>query len=130
MIAKPDSVRVSEHGKLIMIRMKNPTGIQNWNIFCRWAFCLSLSDKTMVTEHRVTELSNVEMSWRTFAGIYDDVYWALLLQRAEVDNVAMTSAALSYYANLHVERGLSQLNLKVKKLTDFFISSGRIQYTG
>ncbi len=35
-------VRLSAEAKEQLIRLKTRTGIGQWNILCRWAFCLSL----------------------------------------------------------------------------------------
>ena len=32
-----------------LIRLKTRTGIPQWNILCRWAFCLSLAEPTPPT---------------------------------------------------------------------------------
>ena len=39
-----ETVRTSEKGKTQLITLKRRTGIQNWNVLCRWAFCISLKD--------------------------------------------------------------------------------------
>ena len=39
-------VRVSEVSRLNLIALKKRTGIENWNILCRWGFCLSLADRS------------------------------------------------------------------------------------
>jgi Domain of unknown function (DUF1832). len=35
-------VRVNEDCKERLITLKRYTGIQNWNVLCRWAFCISI----------------------------------------------------------------------------------------
>jgi DNA sulfur modification protein DndE len=35
-------IRLSSQAKDQLIRLKTKTGIQQWNVLCRWAFCLSL----------------------------------------------------------------------------------------
>ena len=37
-------IRLSSQAKEQLIRLKTRTGIQQWNILCRWAFCLSLAE--------------------------------------------------------------------------------------
>ena len=39
-------VRLSNQAKEQLIRLKTRTGIQQWNILCRWALCLSLKELT------------------------------------------------------------------------------------
>ena len=37
-----DRVRLTIGERNLLSRLKNPTGIDNWNIFARWAFCYSI----------------------------------------------------------------------------------------
>ena len=39
-------VRLSTQAKEQLMRLKSRTGIQHWNVLCRWAFCLSLRQYT------------------------------------------------------------------------------------
>jgi DNA sulfur modification protein DndE len=104
-----ESIRLSEKAKLQLITMKRRTGIVNWNVLCRWAFCLSINQPTKPPDESIPGDSTVEMSWRTFAGHADDVYWGMLLMRAEVDEIEFEKAALSHYFRLHLHRGISYL---------------------
>ena len=63
-------VRLSQQDKDMLIRLKAKTGIQNWNVLCRWALCLSLSHPAIPAEYDLVADSNVEMSWHVFAGEY------------------------------------------------------------
>ena len=40
-----DNIKLSNSAKEQLIKIKKITRIENWNILCRWAFCLSLSEK-------------------------------------------------------------------------------------
>ena len=42
-------IRLSSQAKEQLIRLKTRTGIGQWNILCRWAFCLSLAEPTPPT---------------------------------------------------------------------------------
>jgi|SaaInl25SG_5_DNA_1037380.scaffolds.fasta_scaffold61853_1 DNA sulfur modification protein DndE len=116
---KLDTIRLSENAKGKMMRLKNRTGIQNWNVLCRWAFAVSIADKNKITAHKESGWSNVEMTWRTFGGVYEDVYWALLLKSAADAGLGVELSDLSHHLHLHLERGLATLELRVKKLEDF-----------
>lgn len=104
-----ESIRLSEKAKLQLITMKRRTGITNWNVLCRWAFCLSMQEKSIPPDEVIPSDSSVEMSWRTFAGQADQVYWGILLVRAERDGVPMEKNALAHYFRLHLHRGVSYL---------------------
>lgn len=104
-----ESIRLSEKARLQLITMKRRTGITNWNVLCRWAFCLSIEQPTKPPEESIPGDSTVEMSWKTFAGQMDEVYWGLLLVRAEADGIEFDKAALAHYFRLHLHRGISYL---------------------
>lgn len=70
-----DTIRLSERARQQLITLKRYTSIQNWNILCRWAFCLSLREPSVPPDEEIPVDSSVEMSWRTFAGANEQVYW-------------------------------------------------------
>ena len=80
-------IRLSTHAKEQLIRLKNRTGITQWNILCRWAFCLSLSEQTPPTPIEIPADSNVEMSWAVFGGEWHELYLALLKERCVRDGL-------------------------------------------
>lgn len=71
-------IRLSNTAKEKLSRLKGKTGIQNWNVLCRWAFCYSLHEGTLPTDIKIDSDSNVEMNWLTFAGEYHEIYEALI----------------------------------------------------
>lgn len=90
-------------------RIKGRTGIQNWNVLCRWALCFSLAEKTVPVDHELPADSNVEMSWHTFAGENSEVYTALVKARCEEDGLPLDEETLSKYFRLHLNRGISYM---------------------
>lgn len=105
-----ETVRVSEKAKIQLVTLKRRTGIQNWNVLCRWAFCLSLAEASRPPEENIVTDSSVEMTWRTFAGGRDKLYWDLLLFRAIRDGVGLDKENLANYFKLHLHRGIAYLN--------------------
>lgn len=102
-------IRLSVKGKESLSKLKAKTGIQNWNVLCRWAYCYSLSESTEPLDLPVKEYSNVEMSWQTFAGEYSDLYEAVLIYWCQKHDKPIDSETLSKYFRLHLERGISHL---------------------
>ena len=74
-----ETVRLSERAKQQLITLKRNTGIDNWNVLCRWAFCLSIKESTKPPAEGQSNVSSVEMHWKTFAGHEEDAYRAILL---------------------------------------------------
>ncbi|MBG1252216.1 DNA sulfur modification protein DndE [Burkholderia pseudomallei] len=105
-----EHVRVSEKARNQLITLKRKTGIQQWNVLCRWAFCLSLAEKSVPPDEDIVADSSVEMSWRTFTSGQEAIYWALLVQRIRSDGLAEDGNTLARYFRLHLHRGISYLN--------------------
>jgi DNA sulfur modification protein DndE len=105
-----ENVRISEKAKFQLITLKRRTGIQNWNVLCRWALCLSLREPTPPPFENINADSSVEMTWRTFTGGLENLYMALLISNAKKDGISLEKAELNNYFKLHLHRGISYLN--------------------
>ena len=97
-------IRLSNQSKDRLSRLKGKTGIKNWNILCRWAFCYSLAQNTMPTDIPIVADSNVEMSWYTFGGEYSELYEALIKAWCINKNLPTDDETVSKYFKLHLER--------------------------
>jgi len=102
-------IRLSSQAKEQLIRLKTRTGISQWNILCRWAFCLSLAEPTPPTPIEIPADSNVEMSWPVFGGEYHELYMALLKERCVRDALDTEPDTLNRQFRLHLHRGISYL---------------------
>lgn len=102
-----DIIRLSEKQKQQLIILKRKTGIENWNVLCRWALCMSLADPTVPPKEDIPSDSNVEMTWKVFAGEYADVYLALLKESYQkfIQNAGETD--LSALVKIHLNRGIN-----------------------
>ena len=102
-------IRLSQQAKDNLSRLKGKTGIQNWNILCRWALCYSLSEKTIPTDLELPSDSNLEMSWYTFAGEYSELYDALMKEWCIEMGLPADENSVSKYFRLNLERGIAHL---------------------
>jgi DNA sulfur modification protein DndE len=102
-------VRLSTQAREQLIRLKTKTGIQHWNVLCRWAFCMSLRQITPPTPIDVPADSNVEMTWQTFGGDAHELYLALLKERCVRDGLSCSDENLSKQFRLHLHRGIGYL---------------------
>ena len=73
-----ENIRVSEKGRQQLLQLKKRTGISNWNVLCRWAFCTSIAESSAPPYEDIPSDSSVEMTWKVFGGQYADVYEALI----------------------------------------------------
>lgn len=104
-----ETVRISEKAKRQLSSVKQKTGIEHWNVLCRWAFCLSLADETPPSPSNIPLDSNVEMTWRTFGGEQHEIYLALLTNRCHVDGKGTSAKSLINQFKLHLHRGIGVL---------------------
>src|SRR5262249_35236677 len=113
-------VRLSSQAKDQLIRLKTKTGITQWNILCRWAFCLSLKQQTPPTPIDVPADSNVEMTWQVFGGDAHELYLALLKERCVRDGLGTSDEVLQRQFRLHLHRGISHLATPhaIRSITD------------
>lgn len=102
-------LRLSDQAKEQLIRLKTRTGIQQWNVLCRWAFCLSLAEPTPPTPIDIPADSNVEMSFFVFGGDYHEIYLALLKERCILGGIPLDDKELHRQFRLHVHRGIGYL---------------------
>ena len=103
-------IRLSTASKEKLSRLKGKTGIKNWNVLCRWAFCFSLHEGTVPTDVPIVADSNVEMSWYTFTGEYSEIYESLMTAWCLEKEIEPTEENLSKYFKLHLERGIAYLS--------------------
>ncbi len=114
-----ETVRISEKAKAQLIMLKRKTGIQNWNVLCRWAFCVSLNESSIPPTEKVQTDSSIEMTWKIFGGAHAEVYFALLMQRCKKDSFDLSTKTLNEQFKLHLHRGIAFLaaNAKLTKVS-------------
>jgi DNA sulfur modification protein DndE len=104
-----EHIRLSQTARDQLITLKRRTGIAHWNVLCRWAFCRSLAEPATPPSVKLNLDSNVEMSWRVFAGDHGDLYWALLKFRSHADGLGIDDETLFNQFRLHLHRGIGYL---------------------
>src|SRR6185437_11794301 len=115
-----DHIRLSQQAKEQLIKLKRVTGIEHWNVLCRWALCVSLAEKGIPPNAKIPADSNVEMSWRVFGGRYADLYLALVKERCLRDKLGTDAETIAQQFRLHLHRGIAYLasNKKLKRIDD------------
>jgi DNA sulfur modification protein DndE len=109
------NIKIVETDRDLLVRLKRTTGIKNWNVLCRWAFCLSLADPHPTSVDPIGTQSNVEMTWKVFAGSFADVYQVLLVQRCHEDGRQLDQESIEQEFNRHLHRGIGHLaNISAK----------------
>lgn len=105
-----EHVKLSYQAREQLIRLKRHTGIEHWNVLCRWALCVSLAEATVPPPVKITTDSNVEMSWRVFGGRYAELFTALVRQRCLKDGLAVDDDTVAAQFRLHLHRGIGYLS--------------------
>ncbi len=120
-----ETVRLSDRARVQLITLKRRTGIQQWNILCRWALCVSLAERSAPPDDEIPADSSVEMSWRVFTGGHERVYWALAVQRARLEGYGQTREEVQRCVRLHLHRGISYLagSRKLNDIADLVTTS-------
>lgn len=104
-----ETVRLNGRARNQLVTLKRKTGIENWNILCRWALCISLAEEHSPRSGTVKGESAIEMTWRTFGGEYADLYLGLLKQRCLVEGLESDEETLTEQLKLHLHRGIGYL---------------------
>lgn len=104
-----EGITLSKQAREQLIRLKRRTGIEHWNVLCRWALCRSLAEPGAPPPARHPADSNVEMTWRTFGGRQADLYLALLEERCASDGLQPSPEMLQQQFRLHLHRGIASL---------------------
>ena len=104
-----EHIHLSQQAKDQLVRMKRVTGVMTWNSLSRWAFCVSLAESAAPPPRKIPADSNVEMSWRVFAGSDGEVYLALLRERCIRDGLSTDPVTLAEQFRLHLHRGIAYL---------------------
>ncbi len=102
-----ETVRLSQVARDQLVQMKRHSGLKQWNVLCRWAYCLSLAEDSAPRNQPIPSDSNVEMTWRTFGGAEDGIFAGLAQVRrtAEPD---LELDAVDHF-RLHLHRGIGYL---------------------
>lgn len=110
-----ETVRISQQGRDQLIKLKRITGIQNWNILCRWALCTSLAEKSIPPQTKIITDSPIEIAWKTFTGEgMEEIYEALIKQRCTNDKLELSKESLAEQFKLHLHRGLGYIATSAK----------------
>lgn len=104
-----ETVRISKKGKDILLKLKRHTGIENWNILCRWALAASLREKKRPLMVKDSADGGIEMSWKVFAGEHSDVLAVLVMERAITDGLSAKNEDKADCLRAHIARGLEYL---------------------
>jgi DNA sulfur modification protein DndE len=118
-----EHVRITPLGRDQLIRLKRQSGIEHWNILCRWALCASLREKSCPPPIQAATDGGIEMTWKVFSGDWSSAFAAVITIRAHQDGFDKEPDGLSTCLRLHIHRGLGYLSSgKEKNPIEAFMS--------
>lgn len=109
-----ETIRVSRRGRDQLIKIRRATGIENWNVICRWAFCASLREPSVPPQVDKEGDNPVELTWRIFAGESSDVLIAAHLMRHSADRKHGDKTEAAENFRRHLYRGLNFLDARLE----------------
>jgi len=116
-----ETVRISKQGRDQLMKVRRQTGIENWNILCRWALCLSLREETPPPAVKQKLDGGVEMTWKVFSGEEGDTLSAMIVVRTNEDGFDTDVEGPANCLKAHLHRGLSYMasGQETRSVTDF-----------
>ncbi|MFQ1658140.1 DNA sulfur modification protein DndE [Aeromonas veronii] len=111
-----DNIRLSEKAKQQLIVIKRKTGIENWNVLCRWALCLSLAESSVPPFEDIQTDSSVEMTWKVFSGEQSELLSTLFRERFHDESQFYINISINEHFKLHLHRGISFLNSNIDNI--------------
>jgi len=105
-----ETVRVGKQAKDQLIKLKRQTGIENWNILCRWALAASLREAISPPPFHQKLEGGIEMTWKIFAGDLSEIFILLIRHRMRADGFRDTEEDASACFRAHLHRGLAYLS--------------------
>lgn len=107
-----ENIRLPQQSKDQLSRLKRITGIEQWNILCRWALALSLAEKNDPPKKRPATDSSIDINWKTFSGEKGAIYYALIVDRCHKEGLGINTENLTWLLRRHVVRGIGYLTAR------------------
>lgn len=104
-----EHIRLTTTARDQLVTLKRRTGIMQWNVLCRWALCRSLAEPAPPPAAKLVFDSNVEMTWRVFAGEYGEELLALVRYRCHLNGLSVDDETVAQQLRLHLHRGIGYL---------------------
>jgi DNA sulfur modification protein DndE len=103
-------IRISQQGKNSLVNLKKKTKIDTYNVLCRLALMVSFAEPISITPAPIPADSNLEISWDTLCGPYENVIAIATICRARKDKLPLDKETLAEQFRGHLHRGIGYLD--------------------
>ena len=104
-----ESIRLTNSEKELLVRAKRKTSIDSWNVLCRWALLLGLSDNSIRIQRNPEKRDSVEIKWDTFAGKWSDAFSAAIYLQHQRQLADSPNTTVFEFFHAKLEGGIRQL---------------------
>jgi DNA sulfur modification protein DndE len=111
-----DTVYISQLGRDQLIKLKRQTGIEHYNVLCRWALCASLREESIPSQSFAASAGALAIDWRVLAGNFSEILSAMLAFRSRKDGFGDSPDSIAAYLRFHVHRGLGYLASETEEI--------------
>ena len=109
-------VRLSQSDKDLLSKIKRKTGVDSWNVLCRWALTVALAQPNAVYVKGPEKRDSVEIKWDTFAGKNNSIYRGILLVKYSEYNQHSSVLSLNDFFHSALSKGISILYRKASQV--------------
>jgi DNA sulfur modification protein DndE len=109
-------VRLSQSDKDLLTKIKRKTGVDSWNVLCRWALTVALAQPNAVYVKCPEKRDSVEIKWDTFAGKNNSIYRGILLVQYSEYNQHSSELSMNDFFHSALSKGISILYRKASQI--------------
>jgi len=109
-------VRLSQSDKDLLTKIKRKTGVDSWNVLCRWALTVALAQPNAIYVKSPEKRDSVEIKWDTFTGKNSSLYQGILLVQYSEYNQRSSELSLNDFFHSVLSKGISILYRKASQV--------------
>lgn len=112
MKAPIETLRLGASDRERLVRIKRHTGIESWNVICRWALLIGLASNARASSSGERR-DAVEIKWGVLTGEHSDFYAGLV--QLTFGTKKPGTQSISDFVHTRIEYGLQVLTRQVSK---------------
>jgi DNA sulfur modification protein DndE len=109
-------VRLSQSDKDLLTKIKRKTGVDSWNVLCRWALTVALAQPNAVYVKSPEKRDSIEIKWDTFAGKNSSLYRGILLVHYSEYKQHSSELSMNDFFHSALSKGINILYRKASQI--------------